>query len=77
MGRRKAAASRRARARIAPLNAGGSVQDITAIVRDHDRARDRESAQQDAEKGELLEILGLAGQLNKPIPPSTQEATES
>ena len=77
MGRRKAAASRRARARIAPLTAGGSVQDITAIVRDRDRARDRESAQQDAEKGELLEILGLAGQLNKPIPPSTQEATES
>ena len=77
MGRRKAAASRKARARIAPLTAGGSVQDITAIVRDRDRARDRESAQQDAEKGELLEILGLAAQLNKPIPPSTQESAEA
>jgi hypothetical protein len=71
MGRRKAAASRKARARIAPLTATGTVQDITAIVRD--RADDRELAQQDAEKGELLEILGLAEQLNKPIPPSAEE----
>ncbi|MGB0097199.1 MAG: hypothetical protein WBP81_32240 [Solirubrobacteraceae bacterium] len=71
MGRRKAAASRKARARIAPLTATGTVQDITAIVRD--RAHDRESAQQDAEKGELLEILGLADQLNKPIPPSSAQ----
>jgi putative transposase len=42
MGRRKAAASRKARARIAPLTATGTVQDITAIV--PDRARDQESA---------------------------------
>jgi putative transposase len=32
MGRRKAAASRKARARIAPLTATGTVQDITAIA---------------------------------------------
>jgi putative transposase len=71
MGRRKAAASRKARTRIAPLTATGTVQDITAIVRD--RAHDQESMRRDAESGELLEILGLAGQLNKPIPPSAQE----
>ena len=71
MGRRKAAASRKARARIAPLTAGGTVQDITAIVRD--RAHDREPARRDAEKGELLELLGLAERLNKPIPPPAEE----
>jgi putative transposase len=75
MGRRKAAASRKARARIAPLTATGTVHEITAIV--GDRAHDRESAQQDAEKGELLEILGLADQLNKPIPPSAREEAGS
>jgi hypothetical protein len=71
MGRRKTAASRKARTRIAPLTATGTVQDITAIV--CDRAHDHESARHDAESGELLEILGLAGQLNRPIPPSAQE----
>jgi len=75
MGRRKAAASRKARARIAPLTATGTVQDITAIVRD--RAHDREAVQQDADKGELLKILGLADQLNQPIPPSAQEQAEA
>jgi hypothetical protein len=75
MGRRKAAASRKARARIAPLTATGTVQDITTIVRD--RADDREAAQQDTDKGELLKILGLADQLNKPIPPSAQEQAEA
>jgi hypothetical protein len=40
-----------------------------------DRGCQLESAQRDAEKGELLEILGLADQLNKPIPPvGEQEA---
>jgi hypothetical protein len=71
MGRRKAAASRKARTRIAPLTATGTVQDITALV--GARARHHESAQRDAETGELLEILGLAGQLNKPIPPPAGE----
>jgi putative transposase len=71
MGRRKAAASRKARARIAPLTATGTVQDITAIVRD--RAHDHGSARHDAESGEPLEMLGLAGQLNKLIPPSALE----
>jgi putative transposase len=71
MGRRKAAASRKARTRIAPLTATGTVQDITAIVRD--LAGNLDSAQRDAEKGELLEILGLAEQLNKPILPSAGE----
>jgi len=71
MGRRKAAASRKARTRIAPLTATGTVQDITAIVAD--RAGQLDSARRDAEKGELLEILGLGEQLNKPIPPSAGE----
>jgi putative transposase len=73
MGRRKAAASRKARARIAPLTANGTVQDITAIV----RGRDHDADRRDAETGELLEILGLAEQLNKPIPPSAQEQAEA
>jgi putative transposase len=71
MGRRKAAASRKARSRIAPLTANGTVQDITAVVRDRGEAL--ESARRDAETGELLEILGLADQLNKPIPSSGEE----
>jgi hypothetical protein len=43
------------------------------IVRD----RDHDAAKRDAETGELLEILGLADQLNKPIPPSSQEQAEA
>lgn len=64
MGRRKAAASRKARARIVPLTATGTVQEITAIVAD----RGREPEQRDAETGELLRLLGLGDRLNKPIP---------
>ncbi len=71
MGRRKAAASRKARARIAPLTASGTVQDITAVVRGRDPAA--ELSRRDAETGELLELLGLAEQLNKPIPPPVEE----
>jgi putative transposase len=65
MGRRKAAASRKARARIAPLTATGTVQDITATV----RGRHSDAAQRDAQTGELLRVLGLADRLNKPIAP--------
>ena len=65
MGRRKAAASRKARARIAPLTATGTVQDITATV----RGRHSDAAQRDAQTGELLRVLGLADLLNKPIAP--------
>jgi hypothetical protein len=32
-----------------------------------------EVSRRDAETGELLEILGLADQLNKPIPPAAEE----
>ncbi len=71
MGRRKAAASRKARARIAPLTATGTVQDITAVT--GDRTAEREASRRDAESTELLELLGLADRLNKPIPPSTGE----
>jgi hypothetical protein len=53
------------------LTATGTVQDITAIV--GDRGGQLDSARRDAEKGELLEILGLAEQLNKPILPSAGE----
>jgi hypothetical protein len=56
MGRRKAAASRKARARIAPLTATGTVQDITAIVRD--RGRHLNSAQRDAEMGSCSRSSG-------------------
>jgi putative transposase len=66
MGRREAAASRKARARIAPLTATGTVQEITGIVAD----RSREPEQRDAETGELLDLLGLGDRLNKPIPPA-------
>ena len=73
MGRRKAAASRKARARIAPLTATGTVQDITAVVGERDRRGERETSRRDAESSELLAMLGLAEQLNKPLPASAGE----
>ncbi len=73
MGRRKAAASRKARARIAPLTATGTVQDITAVAGHRDHADRREASRRDTESTELLELLGLADRLNKPIPPSAEE----
>jgi putative transposase len=73
MARRKAAASRKARARIAPLTATGPVQDITAVLGEPDRRGEGEASRRDAESNELLQMLGLAEQLNKPIPPSAAE----
>ena len=64
MGRRKAAASRKARTRIAPLTANGGIQDITAVA---GRPPEHIPDGRDAETGELLDILGLSGRLNKPI----------
>ena len=72
MGRRKAAASRKARARIAPLTATGTVQDITASSSSATRSEARGARGGCGEQGELLQILGLADQLNKPIPPSAR-----
>ncbi len=67
MGRRKAAATRKAKTRIAPLTAAGTVEEITATGRA--RARDSDPAQRDAQIGELLHMLGLADRLNKPVAP--------
>jgi hypothetical protein len=53
------------------LTASGTVQDITAVVRGHSPAP--EISRRDTETGELLAILGLADQLNKPIPPPAEE----
>jgi putative transposase len=67
MGRRKATASRRARARTAPLTGNTVVGDITVITR-----RDKPLARRgltDAASNQLLEMLGLADELNKPAPP--------
>jgi transposase InsO family protein len=56
-------------------------QSDAVIQARHEAAREmgrrKASAQQDAEKGELLKILGLADQLNKPIPPAGQEQAEA
>jgi len=72
MGRRKAAASRRARTRIAPLTASGTVQDITAITRD--RRERRAAAASNAQVDAALRVLGLGDQLNTVIP--TAAATD-
>ena len=67
MGRRKAAASRKARARIAPLTAGGAIHEITAVAGKPSEAA-KAKGPRDSETGELLEILGLSDRLNKPMP---------
>jgi len=66
MSRRKAAASRKARTRIAPLTATGTVQDITAITRD--RRGKRDAALSNEQVDAALRLLGLGDQLNTVIP---------
>jgi putative transposase len=68
MGRRKAAASRKARTRIAPLTATGSVQDITAII----SGRRAEPAVENRRTDEALRVLGLGDRLNTVIPPAQE-----
>lgn len=70
MGRRKAAASRKARTRIAPLTATGAVQDISAITNGRGSAPERRPS--DEQTGELLHVLGLADRLNTAIPPAKE-----
>jgi putative transposase len=67
MSRRKAAASRKARTRIAPLTASGTVQDITAVTGDH--RRKRHAAPSNEQVDAALRVLGLGDQLNTVIPP--------
>jgi hypothetical protein len=66
MSRRKAAASRKARTRIAPLTATRTVQDITAITRD--RRGKRDAALSNEQVDAALRLLGLGDQLNTVIP---------
>lgn len=73
MTRRKAAAGRKDRARIAPVTANGGIHDITAVV--GDRAPERDVTRHDRETGELLDLLGLADQLNRPIPAAGSEVS--
>jgi putative transposase len=70
MSRRKAAASRKARTRIAPLTATGTVQDITAVT--GDRRRKRDDAPSNEQVDATLRVLGLGDQLNTVIPTSPQ-----
>jgi hypothetical protein len=72
MGRRKAAASRKARTRIAPLTATGPVQDITAIIGD---GRRREPSLSNARTDQALRVLGLADRLNTAIPSAREAET--
>jgi putative transposase len=72
MSRRKAAASRKARTRIAPLTATGTVQDITAITRDRRDKRDAALSNQQIDAA--LRVLGLGDQLNTVIPPGPTTA---
>ena len=66
MSRRKAAASRKARTRIAPLTATGTVHDITAVVGDR-RRPDRSVSNERVDAA--LRVLGLGDQLNTVIRP--------
>jgi putative transposase len=72
MSRRKASASRKARTRIAPLTATGTVQDITAITRD--RRGKRDAAPSNEQVDAALRVLGLGDQLNTVI--STRQTTD-
>ena len=69
MSRRKAAASRRARTRIAPLTATGAVQDITAVTRG--RERPPTQAPSNEQVDQALRVLGLADRLNTVIAPTS------
>jgi putative transposase len=75
MGRRKANASRKARARTAPLTGSTVVTDITVVTR-RDKNRVRRGLT-DAASNQLLEMLGLADQLNKPAPPQAPSPQET
>ncbi len=64
MGRRKAAASRKARARTAPLTGHTEANDITVVTRRSSGSPKRGLT--DERSTELLKMLGLADELNTP-----------
>ncbi|MGI8846350.1 MAG: Mu transposase C-terminal domain-containing protein, partial [Thermoleophilaceae bacterium] len=66
MGRRKAAASRKARTRIAPMTGTSDVEE-TAVITSRTAVLESQSPS-DQQTGELLHILGLADQLNTAVP---------
>ena len=66
MSRRKAAASRKARTRIAPLTATGTVQDMTAVTRD--RRHKRDAALSNEQIDAALCVLGLHPGLPPDLP---------
>ena len=70
MTRRKAAAGRKARTRIARLTAAGTVQEITAVT--GDRRPKRHAAPSNEQVDAALRVLGLGDQLNTVIPASSQ-----
>jgi putative transposase len=76
MGRSKAAASRKARARTAPLTGKTEVNDISIVTR---RSAQRpQRGLSDKRSDELLKMLGLADQLNKPAPrPNTENKDDA
>lgn len=74
MGRRKAAASRKARARTAPMTGRTEAKDITVVTR-RSAQRPRRGLT-DARSDELLEMLGLSDELNKPAPRNDQGAEQ-
>jgi putative transposase len=71
MGRRKAAASRKARTRIAPLTATGAIRDITPIISTRPKG---DPALENQRTDKALRVLGLADRLNTTIPPPPQQA---
>jgi putative transposase len=65
MGRRKAAASRKARTRLAPMTGTGAIEDVAVITAR--TAGQPELEASDQQTGELLHVLGLADRLNTAI----------
>lgn len=71
MGRRKAAASRKARTRIAPLTATSLLEEVSVITAR--TAGHPAQAAGDQQTGELLHVLGLGDRLNTALPAPRQE----
>jgi len=71
MGRRKAAASRRARARTEPLTGDTPVTDITVVSR---RSANSVRPSSDKRSNKVLKVLGLTDRLNKAIQPDDDAA---
>ena len=72
MGRRKAAASRKSRVRIAPLTGDTTIQEVSVLTKRTQEADTPTGASRDEQTGELLSILGLADRLNTASTPGEQ-----